>query len=71
MWNYVLINDIWYAVDVTWDDPIIINGQGDLTNENRYKYFCQGDNINQNHFINTTITKNSQEYEYPELYHKQ
>ncbi len=70
MWNYVLINDIWYSVDVTWDDPIIING-GDLPDEHRYKYFCQGDNINKDHYIEKTITEGCQEYEFPELYKKE
>ena len=27
MWNYVLLNNKWYAIDVTWDDPIIIGGR--------------------------------------------
>lgn len=70
MWNYVKINEIWYAVDVTWDDPIILNS-GELSKESRYKYFCQGDNININHFISAQITANGQEFEYPELYHKE
>ena len=70
MWNYVKINEIWYAVDVTWDDPIILNN-GELNKENRYKYFCQGDNIDSNHFISNKITTNGQEFEYPELYHKE
>lgn len=70
MWNYVQINNIWYAVDVTWDDPIIING-GYLSEEARYKYFCQGNNINKNHFISNIITNEEQTYEYPELYQKE
>ncbi len=70
MWNYVKINDIWYSIDVTWDDPIMTNG-GTLPEEYRYKYFCQGDNINNNHTLSDTITKNGQSYEYPELYHKE
>lgn len=69
MWNYVQINGIWYSVDVTWDDPIIINGN-ELSEESRYRYFCQGDNINTNHFLANKITENGQEYIYPELYHK-
>lgn len=40
-WNYVQINENWYAVDVTWDDPIILNG-GELTQELKYKYFLKG-----------------------------
>lgn len=38
MWNYVKVNGNWYAVDVTWDDPIIIGG-GTLSDESKHKYF--------------------------------
>lgn len=69
MWNYVKINEVWYAVDVTWDDPIISNN-GELNKENRYKYFCQGDNIMTNHFVTSKITSTGQEFVYPEIYHK-
>lgn len=42
-WNDVLINGTWYAVDVTWDDPIIVGGNGgSLTNDLRYNYFLKG-----------------------------
>lgn len=70
MWNYVQINDIWYSVDVTWDDPKVIDG-GPLPESARYKYFCQGDNINENHFLSKTITDGSQAFEHPKLYHKE
>ena len=40
-WNYVHIDGNWYAIDVTWDDPIII-GSGSLTNDLRYSYFLKG-----------------------------
>lgn len=40
-WNYVQIDGNWYAIDVTWDDPIII-GSGTLTNDLRYSYFLKG-----------------------------
>lgn len=42
-WNYVKLNYVWYAVDVTWDDPVII-GNGSVTNEMRYHYFLRGSN---------------------------
>ena len=42
-WNYVKINDVWYAVDPTWDDPIII-GNGSPTREMKYRYFLRGSN---------------------------
>ena len=70
MWNYVKINDTWYAFDVTWDDPILTNG-GELPEANRYQYFCQGDNINTNHFLIPSISEEGKEYEFPELYHKE
>ena len=41
-WNDVLIDENWYAIDVTWDDPIIVGGRGVLTDELRYNYFLKG-----------------------------
>ena len=41
-WNDVLIGGNWYAVDVTWDDPIIVGGSGTLTEELRYANFLKG-----------------------------
>lgn len=38
MWNYIKLNDKWYAVDVTWDDPIIVGG-GTLSESSKHKYF--------------------------------
>ena len=70
MWNYIELNGVWYSIDVTWDDPILIYS-AELSNENKYKYFCQGDNINVNHFLRKNITENGMDYEYPELYHKE
>lgn len=40
-WNYVRLENRWYAVDATWDDPIIIGG-GELNDESRYSYFLVG-----------------------------
>lgn len=42
-WNYVKLDDNWYAVDITWDDPILIGG-GRLTDKYRYNYFLKGSN---------------------------
>ena len=66
-WNYVKINDNWYAVDVTWDDPIIIGG-GKLTKDLKYQYFLKGKRtMTGNHVISNTFTEGGQEFEYPEL----
>lgn len=40
MWNYVRLNNEWYGVDVTWDDPIIIGGPS--KNNIRHDYFLKG-----------------------------
>ena len=70
-WNDVNINGTWYAVDVTWDDPII-RGGGSLTKKIKYKYFLVGssefykDHIENNNyisgsgtFINPTLNSNN------------
>lgn len=49
-WNYVEINDNWYAIDVTWDDPIII-GNGYVDKSINYKYYLKGSN---DFFLNHT-----------------
>lgn len=49
-WNYVKMDDgQWYAIDVTWDDPVI-NGDGILPEKYKYKYFLKGESFKQNHF---------------------
>lgn len=66
-WNYVKLNEKWYAVDVTWDDPIITGG-GWLTNKSRYKYFLKGANkMNENHHSSGRFTQDGQLFTYPEL----
>lgn len=66
-WNYVKINKKWYAVDCTWDDPII-TGNGKITNNIKYKYFLKGaDTINKNHYPNGKITNQGKEFVYPTL----
>ena len=66
-WNYVNINEKWYAIDTTWDDPIIVGG-GKLTNTIRYRYFLKGSStMNKNHFISTKFTSGGQDFEFPEL----
>ena len=42
-WNYVRLDGNWYAIDVTWDDPIII-GYGYISNDVNYKYYLKGSN---------------------------
>lgn len=65
-WNYVNLNGLWYAIDATWDDPIII-GNGKLTDDLKYTYFLKGSyTFFKDHTEDGAITKNSH-FVYPEL----
>lgn len=66
-WNYVYVNDRWYAVDVTWDDPILIGG-GILTSELKYKYFLMGrSTFEYNHKEDGYIVGDTFAFKYPTL----
>lgn len=66
-WNDVLINGSWYAIDVTWDDPIIIGGSGILSDDLRYTYFLKGsDTFYTHHQEDGNIVSNGT-FEYPIL----
>lgn len=65
-WNYVKINNNWYAMDVTWNDPIIIGG-GKTTNDIKRKYLLKGNSINNNHFPNGKVSEYGIVFSYPEL----
>lgn len=65
-WNYVEINNIWYAIDSTWDDPIIIGGF--LTKSDKYKYFMKGSvEFNKTHFENGQFSDGGKIFEFPKL----
>ena len=66
-WNDVLLDGKWFAVDVTWDDPIIVGGNGRLTNELRYSYFLRGsDTFYSTHQEDGFIVANG-EFKYPQI----
>lgn len=66
-WNYVQLDGNWYAVDVTWDDPIVVGG-GFLPQMSKYKYFLKGSKtINKNHIIMGNFTEGGMTFKYPEL----
>ena len=66
-WNYVKLNDKWYAVDVTWDDPILI-GNGTLPVKTKYQYFLKGSTtMKQNHVESGKFTDAGQIFTYPKL----
>lgn len=66
-WNYVQLDGNWYAVDVTWDDPIII-GNGTVGNDVHYRYFLKGStNFLDTHFEDGYLSPNSMEFTFPQL----
>ena len=66
MWNYVNINGSWYAVDCTWDDPIIVGGISKSTI--KYDYLCKGSiTFNRNHVVINSISENGYNFTLPTL----
>lgn len=66
-WNYVQLDGIWYAIDCTWDDPII-EGTTFLSNSSKYKYFLKGENeFNQSHSPNGQFSQEGKIFKFPEL----
>ncbi len=66
LWNYVQIEGSWYAVDVTWNDPII-QGGGSLTNQMKHAYLCKGQSFLNNHIPNGRVSQTGMTFEYPTL----
>ncbi len=65
-WNYVMINEKWYAIDVTWDDPIII-GNGYVSRDVNYRYYLKGSReFFENHKEDGEIVGNTN-FKYPTL----
>ena len=65
-WNYVKINDLWYAIDCTWDDPVII-GYGYVSNSIYEKYFLKGSKeFYKDHYEDGNIVNDSK-FAYPTI----
>lgn len=65
-WNYIKINNNWYLVDVTWDDPVIIGGTGD-TSKYKYKYFLEGANYTKKSHVPDGNIVDDANFKYPAL----
>ena len=64
-WNCVKINGIWYEIDATWDDPIIV-GTGYKANTYKYRYFLKGKNtFEKDHILSYQFSENGKSFEYP------
>lgn len=64
-WNLVKLNNKWYAIDVTWNDPVAETNSGFVSGLENEKYFLIGNNtINNNisfsdsHKMHNKISKN-------------
>ena len=66
-WNYVQLDSRWYAIDATWDDPVIVGG-GSLNNASKYKYFLKdGSTFSKDHIPSGQFTPDGKIFEYPSL----
>lgn len=67
MWNYVQVGGIWYAVDITWDDPIV-QGGGMISTATKHKYFLIGsDELFKTHEEKRTISNSGKTFNLPLL----
>ncbi len=66
-WNYVQCDGKWYAVDVTWDDPVVRNG-GQVRNEDKVKYFMKSSQeFNAAHSPSNQFTTGGKSFKYPDV----
>lgn len=66
-WNYVQLNQRWYAIDTTWDDPVII-GSGRIDDSYKYKYFLKGSSeFDKDHVEKGQFTEGGKVFTYPTL----
>lgn len=65
-WNYVKLDGLWYAIDSTWDDPVVL-GTGYVSNSVYTKYFLKGSkDFFKDHFEDGNIV-NSSNFAYPTI----
>lgn len=67
-WNCVKVNGVWYEIDTTWDDPIIVGGGKFVSNEHKYKYFLKGrDTFEKDHVLSYQFSENGKSFAYPNI----
>lgn len=69
-WNYVFLDGVWYGIDSTWDDPIVL-GIGTASYANTHKYFLVGSEfLFKDHVENGELISSLSEefkFKYPKL----
>ena len=66
IWNLVYLDEKWYHLDLTWDDPIITGG-GRVTDTIKYAYFLKGsDEFFKDHFEDGNIVDGAS-FKYPTI----
>ena len=66
-WNYVELDGKWYAVDCTWDDPIV-RGGGRINDEEKHRFFMRGATVfDENHDAYGKISSTGIEFLYTKL----
>lgn len=71
-WNYVLIDDEWYAVDVAWDDPIFVGeiSTKEFEEKYKYKYYLKGkETMSERHTVDGDLFEIIT-FEFPDLSEK-
>lgn len=66
-WNAVYLDESWYYIDVTWNDPIII-GTGIYSHNVHYKYFLKGTRtFEKDHVVEYQFSENGKVFSYPQM----
>ena len=64
-WNAAKLNNRWYYLDVTWDDPVIV-GKGYVPNSYYYRYFLKGSGtLKKDHVTNGQFSTEGKTFTYP------
>lgn len=65
-WNYVQIDNYWYAIDTTWDDPVSTTGW--VSQSSKYRYFLKGSkDMSKDHSPSGQFTEGGKIFSYPPL----
>lgn len=69
MWNYVQLDNVWYGLDATADDPISpLPGEGGLDGFERTDYLLAGnETMSKRHVPDGVMSEANFEFQYPEL----